>query len=223
MAEAAAVSLPAPQAASPLAHQPALSTPGGELSLAEVPLQGVLVLRGHWATIAPAAEPVLGVPLPLMAGEMAIATTGLRCLWISPDEWWIVSPSAGSEDTLATALSQALAGTHHAVVVVSDYYTSIAVRGTEARTALAKLTPLDLHPRSFAVGQAVATVLAHGQATLQCLPMEDEAKGAGRFEVLVRASLADHVYALLAKAGQEWGMAQTTPRHVSLAPAPDHA
>ncbi len=120
-----------------------------------------------------------------MAGDAA-------ALWLGPDEWLLVE-----------ALPVALEG-HHQVVEVGDYYTAIEVAGTPARTLLAKLITLDLHRRAFPLGGVAGTLLAKAPVWLWCT-------GDDAFLVLVRRSLADYAWCLLADAGREWGLPAEAP------------
>jgi sarcosine oxidase subunit gamma len=57
---------------------------------------------------------------------------GKAALWLGPDEWLILLP-AGQAEMVAPSLCEALAGLHHAVVMVSDRFAGVAVEGARAR------------------------------------------------------------------------------------------
>ena len=72
--------------------------------------------------------------------------------------------------------AEALAGTHHQLVDVSDYYTVIELAGREGARALMKLTTLDVHPRAFRAGMVTGSVFGRANATIwQCI--DDAAEG----------------------------------------------
>ncbi|MBB4303660.1 sarcosine oxidase subunit gamma [Rhodobium orientis] len=189
---------------SPLAHRRPLEADGGAFGLAERPLLAKLILRADAETGGAAVEKALGVSLP---GASKIAASGdVSLLWLGPDEWMVVgAPEA--EGDLAGRLEEALSGMPHQVVRVSDYYTTIAISGTGARAALAKLTTLDLDPVAFKAGEVRGSNFAKAVAVL-ALPESDEEV----FDLHIRATMADYLWCLLTRSGREFGIAQDVPR-----------
>ncbi len=109
---------------------------------------------------------------------------------------------------VAEKARDALAGMHHQLVDVSDYYTTIEVAGPKARELLMKLTTLDMHPGAFRPGMVAGSVFAHANALLW-LPLgaaDDEA-----FRLFVRWSMADYLWCVIAEAGREWGVPEEVP------------
>jgi len=144
---------------------------------------------------ADALEGVLGTALPRSAGE--VASHGQHSvLWQGPDEWLVVSEM--SADVLVAALQESVAGAHAAVVDVSANRTVLELRGAAARAVLEKGCPLDLHPRAFAPGRAVATTLAR-------IPLVLWQVGPDSYRLLPRSSFADYVARWLLDASQEFG------------------
>ncbi|MGW5122688.1 sarcosine oxidase subunit gamma [Streptomyces sp. NPDC004069] len=151
---------PAALRRSPLAHlqerlRAATVTGARGVSLTEWSFLTMVSLR-----VDPAAEAagrigsVLGAPLPEHCG--ATARTGPHTtVWLGPDEWLVLSLSDGP--AFAAELLDALAGDPGAVVDVSANRTTLELSGPSARAVLEKGCPLDLHPRSFGPGRAVAT------------------------------------------------------------------
>jgi len=144
---------------------------------------------------AAALEGVLGTVLPRTAGE--VTRHGQHSvLWQGPDEWLLVSQmSAG---VLVPALLESVAGAHAAVVDVSANRTVVELRGAAARAVLQKGCPLDLHPRAFAPGRAVATTLAR-------IPLVLWQVGPDSYRLLPRSSFAEYVARWLVDASQEFG------------------
>lgn len=192
-----------PFAASPLAHREPLAAEQANVS--ETQFLGMLILRGKPALIGDNAASTLGAPLPDAVGETTVAD-GSTVLWLGPDEWLLVTPP-GDEAALNEMLSDALAGTHHQLTDVSDYYTAIDVSGTAARDMLSKLMVIDLHPRVLSPGMAIATICAKANVWLHILPDGDPPV----FRLIVRRSHADYLWCLIAEAGREFGLPPQTP------------
>lgn len=172
------------------------------VTLRERPYLGYVNLRGDPgdSTFLEAVRGVTGVDLPLEANTVV---EGGRCttVWLGPDEWYVVTP-AGAERELVAGLEEALAGRHFAVNDVTGYYTTIDLTGPRARDVLEKGCTLDLHPRAFGAGQCAQTLLSH--AGILVRPRDD-----GAFQLVVRRSFADYVFAWLEDAAAEYGMAVT--------------
>lgn len=194
---------------SPLAHRKALNAQGDALAMAEVPHLDRFVLRGLAGALGEQVAKVFGIELPQEAGTfLADEAQERRLIWISPDEWMAVVPD-GDGARLGAELAAALAGQHSQIVDVCDYYTSIALSGPSARAALMKVSLIDLHEEAFRAGHAVSSIYGKAQAILSCLKSEP-AKGE-KFEFIVRRSLADYLWCLLADAGREFGLAMQEP------------
>jgi sarcosine oxidase subunit gamma len=196
------------RALSALAHRTPLVA-DETLRLAERPFAGFVVLRGEAETVAEPVTATTGLVLPRAC--RGTSTDGeLAVLWLAPDEWLFVTAEVAATATLAARLADALAGRHHQVVDVSDYYATIDLAGPALRSALAKLVALDLHPRAWRRGEVLATRLA--QALVQLWLVADEAADDEPMaRIVVRRSLADYVWCLLAEAGREWGLPREAP------------
>ncbi|WP_018698910.1 sarcosine oxidase subunit gamma [Amorphus coralli] len=197
-----------PRRRSPLAHRMPIRAASGAVSLAEWPFLSKLIVRCQAGRDATAVEAVTGVALPTTA--CTSATAGERSLlWLGPDEWMLVAPD-GEAAALETDLRAALTGPHTQVVDVSDYYTVITLTGARGRDVLARLVTIDLHPRHFAKGRVVGTLAG---AVNLLVWLRDESDAAGPvFDVIVRASMADHVWCLMAEAGRAFGCPAQEPR-----------
>ena len=194
---------------SPLAHRHPLAGDNGLVSLAERPFLGRIVLRAR-ADLADAASiAILGGDLPKRVAR-TMASDNATIFWIGPDEWMIIT-APEAEPAIAAALDEALAGIHHQVTIVSDYYTAVEIAGPRARTLLSKLTTLDMHPRAFRPGEVRAGLFARINGIL-FQRRADEATGGPAFDLSVRWSMADHLWCTLAMAGREWGLPHQRPR-----------
>ena len=192
---------------SPLAHREAVEAPDGLLTLAERPFDAKVVLRVDPSVAGDKVVEALGLEWP--APVRFTAADDVRMAWQSPDEFLLIGRE-GAELDLHRKLSEALAGVHHQAVDVTDYHTTIAIAGPKARELLMKLSTFDFHPRSFAAGQVVGTTFGHAQGWLM-QTVADDAEDGPAFDLIVRWSMADYLFCLLAQAGREWGMPAQTP------------
>jgi sarcosine oxidase subunit gamma len=188
---------------SPLAHRRPIAAERDTMRLAEIPFLTKHILRVDPQAGAAAVKSALGLDLP-QEPLTSSRSNDTACLWLGPDEWMIAGGNSG-----AANLAQALSKTHHQVADVSDYYTVIEVSGPRAREALMKLTTLDIHPRAFQVGQVAGSLFGHANAWLW---LTDEGDDDGpAFRLIVRWSMADYLWCLLAECGREWGMPEEQP------------
>ncbi len=203
----------APFRTSPLGHRSTISA-GHPLSLRELPHRALVIVRGDGDVIGTGVTTATGLFLPREVGGVS-ALDDRVAYWLSPDEW-MLGGAAGSEAALVAELTQALAGIHAQVVNVTDNYTTIEVEGSRARDALARLTAIDLHPRAFTPGTCVSTTFAKGQALLNLVGQSPEPDAVGNvidtFHLIVRASMADYLWCMIADAGRSFGMQAQTPR-----------
>lgn len=160
---------------------------------------GKVTLRGNSddPKFLKATKDVLGVDLPvepLTYNEGGAYTAH----WVGPNEWMIYTPEDG-QTALVGGLQKALDGQVVQVLDVSDYYTVIRLSGPAAREVLMKGTPLDIHPRSFKVGQCTGTLYVHSDIFLS---LRDDAPV---FDVQIRWSHADYLWDYFVEAAKEFG------------------
>ncbi len=72
-----------------------------------------------------------------------------------------------------------------------------------------KLTTLDIHRREFQVGQVAGSMFGHASAWLWLTGESDD--DGPSFRLIVRWSMADYLWCLLAECGREWGMPEEQP------------
>jgi len=193
---------------SPLFHRRPIEGEGGAIRMAERPFLGKFILRADSKLVIDLVHGAAGLKLPVEA--LTSATLGdTSILWLGPDEWMIVTAPADADRRFASARA-ALAQVHHQLVDVGDYYTIIELSGPRSREALMKFTTLDLHPRAFKVGMVAGSVFAHANAVLWQIT-DDAAEAGPVFRLVIRWSMADYLWCLLAEAGREWGMPREVP------------
>ena len=167
----------------------------GIATVEEVPLQGMLTLRGPLSDpkVKNAATGVAAVDMPGQGAANCVEQRGI--CWMSPDELLVLCPY----DTVAPNLEkmQATLGDLHALVVdVSDARAVFDLSGPHAREVLAKLAPVDLAPDRFTPGMFRRTRLAQAPAAFW-LHEQDQ------FRIICFRSQAQYVFDLLTTAAQK--------------------
>lgn len=103
------------------------------------------------ASVADLAPPI--APNTTVTGLLA------SLLWMSPNEWLIVS-DAQSGAQLTARLAQALGGLNAAATDVTDARRVFRVSGPSAYDVLARGCALDFYPSAFPVGRCAQTLVA---------------------------------------------------------------
>jgi sarcosine oxidase subunit gamma len=126
-------------------------------------------LRGEAADarFAQGVQAALGCGLPSGANTFAAAGER-RVTWLGPNVW-LVTDGPDQGDAICQALRRELAGVHVSVTDVSAARTVIEIAGREARVALAKGCPLDVHASAFAPPRTAQTLLAKARVLIQCV------------------------------------------------------
>jgi sarcosine oxidase subunit gamma len=171
---------------SPLTHltdrMARASGPG--VALSERAFAGMVSVRVDPSSPAAARlAGVLGAQLPAECG--AVTSDGVHhTIWLGPDEWLVVT----DVDAVAVAdqLEAAVGEEPGLVLDVSANRTVLELTGPQARLVLEKGCPVDLHPRAFGPGRAVATTLAR-------VPVLLWQTGEASYRMLPRSSFADYV------------------------------
>lgn len=161
----------------------------------EVPLLGYISLRGDAsnAGFAEGASKALGVKLPTEPCTLA-QSSGTTVLWLSPDEWMIVTPR-NAHSAVLTALNQSLAGIRSQVADNSGGYTQVIVQGPNARDVLSHCTVYDLDRLSQ--GRVVGTTFGKSSLYLR--------RAGDGYCLLLRRSFADYIWRYLERAAEPYG------------------
>lgn len=150
--------------------------------LREVPFLTMVGVRAvHGSAAAGRIEARLGAGLPTACGAVTTGDGG-TLLWLSPDEFLVVSRLQPAE--LTAALVEALDGEPGSATDLSANRTTLELEGPAARQVLEKGCPLDLHPRVFLPGTGYVTLL--GSVPVILWKVADEL-----YRILPRASFAD--------------------------------
>ena len=144
----------------------------------------------------------VGGTLPDQANTTS-ETGGVVVCWLGPDEWLIIAPRGS--DALAYQLYAAIGGQHSALTDISDARSVIRLSGRNAREVLEKGCDLDLHARSFAIGDCAQTGLA--QAAVLLRRLADPAPDETTWEIYVERSFGTYLWMWLMDAALEYELA----------------
>ncbi|HSY08208.1 MAG TPA: sarcosine oxidase subunit gamma family protein [Steroidobacteraceae bacterium] len=180
------------------------AAPGNGVRVAErggLALATVHVRRGQITALTERVRARFGIELPpgphrRVAGDVAFAG-------IAPEAW--LASSEEDSNGFARSLEAAI-GDLASVADQSSGYAVLRMTGPKLRETLAKILPLDLHPRVFLPGDVASTIASHVGATLWRL--EDGADGSPVFEIAVFRSLAGSFWHCLASSAAEFGFAR---------------
>jgi heterotetrameric sarcosine oxidase gamma subunit len=157
----------------------------------------VMARRGKAAQTVSAAKARFGVAAP--DAPMAVRAKDATLIWSGPDQFFVLSKgNKHTMESLRQAFSQSasLSDQSHARALIS-------ISGAKARTMLAKLSSIDLHPASFPIGAAAATSTDHTSVTLW--RGEDRPNGQAVFKLLVFATFAESLWHTMLDAAAEYG------------------
>ncbi|WP_437879724.1 sarcosine oxidase subunit gamma [Pseudomonas sp. LRF_L74] len=171
---------------------------GAGIVLREKKLQGHLTLRGDGKdpAFASGVQQALGLALP--AALTVVAKGEVSVQWMGPDEFLIIVPR-GEEFAVEKKLREALDGQHIQVVNVSGGQTIVELSGANVRDLLMKSTSYDVHPSQFPVGKAIGSNFAKTSLYIR-------RTGEDTWELLVRRSFSDYIWAWLQDASAEFGL-----------------
>ena len=150
-----------------------------EIRSVERTAAAIIPRRGALAGLAGALEASFGLTLPAVGCWEG--TADLRLVRTAPHQ--VLALRDGAGEGMVDELDAAL-GAHAGVVDLSDARAAVRVEGPRARDALARLLPLDLHPRAMQCGNAAATLAAH--MSVLVLQLDD----APSYELLFQCSFA---------------------------------
>jgi len=184
---------------SPLAHREPLTTPDGRLALKERAFSGKVILR-----LSPDVKQVQDLNLPVTPNRKSDFDRA-EILWLGPDEWMFLTPPEAEAEIMEKLMRQ-LENRHHQVVDVSDYYTVMQISGAHAPETLMKLTPFDIHPRAFKTGDVAGTLFGKAAGWIV-----NRSSGKPEFDIIMRWSMADYLWCLIAEAGREFGLPVQDP------------
>lgn len=175
----------------------------GTVSVKDAGLQGMITLRGDLKSdaLAKAVKTTVGVAVPA-TGKITSGKKGAAA-WMSPDELLLLVNHADA-DKIVSKLETMLAGAHMLAVNVSDARAMFTLDGPVIRDVLAKGSPANLSPSSFAIDDVRRTRL--GQ-----LPVAFWLNSETTASVICFRSVGEHVFNWLKNAAQKG----TSPKYYS--------
>ncbi len=166
------------------------------ISMREISERGMIDLRGLSSDkkFMAAAKSVLGFDLP-KAPRTSTSWGDLKALWLSPDQWLILSPRSKTTALLAE-LNTALVKIHSLAVDVSDMRSIIRLEGDGVRETLMKGSTLDLIGTDYKSGTVRRMRFAEIAALLHIV--EETV-----IDIYVFRSYAEYTWAFLMKAARK--------------------
>ena len=192
---------PADITTSALAGLPATAGSGGGVVAAErdgLGIARIAARRGHAGRMSELFRANFGIEPP--SGPRCTTRGGVGIAGIGPDTWLATRDPAGS--AFAQSL-RSLLGECASVSDQSDAYVILRLAGPAVRAALAKLVPIDIHPRSFRVGDVAQTLCGYVNVTLWRL--EDVDTGDPAFEIWTGRSFAASLHQAISHGAAEFG------------------
>jgi methylglutamate dehydrogenase subunit D len=159
--------------------------------------------RGQSARLAELFRASFGVEPPNVPRRASRGDVGIS--GIGPQTWLATRDDAGN--AFAQSL-QSLLGDCASVCDQSDAYVILRLAGPKVRETLAKLIPIDIHPRSFHVSDVAQTMCGYVNVTLWRL--EDTAQREPAFEVWAGRSLAVSLHQVISHSAAEFGFVRQT-------------
>ncbi len=195
---------PTATAISPLADLPAAVGSGRGVIATDRDGLGIARVAAHRKGAGRMAElfrAQFGIEPPRAPRRASFGEVGLA--GIAPDTWLAIRENAGNG--IAHALQSSL-GDCASVTDQSDAYVILRLTGPRVRETLAKLIPIDIHPRAFEVNAVVTTVCSYVSVMLWRLG--DTARDEPSFEIWAGRSLAVSLYQAVSHAAAEFGFAR---------------
>jgi sarcosine oxidase subunit gamma len=160
--------------------------------------------RGQGARMAQVLRDSLGVEPP--KGSRRAAHGDVAIAGVGPETWLATRDEAGN--AFAESLL-ALLGDSASISDQTDAYVILRIAGPKVRDMLAKLTPIDVHSRSFHVGDVAQTLCGYVNVTLWRL--EDTPQHEPVFEIWAARSLAASFHQAIGHAAAEFGLVRQAP------------
>jgi heterotetrameric sarcosine oxidase gamma subunit len=163
----------------------------------QVSLACVMARKGHRDAVAQTVRAAFGLTLPVSPRYVTDGSTAF--VWAGPGHWLAL---ADNDDALTfeARLRDRLPNCA-SICGQSDGRCIIRISGPNARDALAKVVPIDLHPREFGPGHAAVTLAGHIGIHLW------QTDAVPSYDIAVFRSLATALWQGLVDASLEFGLA----------------
>jgi len=165
-----------------------------DLEMKEIKPIMKLIIRGKTKDFITAIGKNLNMILPTEANT-STSSEALTALWLSPDEWMVISNKTISEETntyevegnLINNISKANLG---AVTDVSDQFVMINIKGSKVFDLFATGSPFDFNEFKNKKGSVVQTILSHIDVIIHLTEINN-------VNLFVRRSFSEHLYSWL--------------------------
>jgi len=165
-----------------------------DLEMKEIKPIMKLIIRGKIKDFITAIGKNLNMILPTEANTSTSGET-LTALWLSPDEWMLISNKTISEETntyevednLIKNISKAKLG---AITDVSDQFVIINIKGSKVFDLLSTGSPFNFNEFKNKKRSVVQTILSHIDVIIHLT-------GKDNVNLLVRRSFSEHLYSWL--------------------------
>ena len=165
-----------------------------DLEMKEIKPIMKLIIRGKTKEFISAIGKNLSMLLPTKANTSTTGET-LTALWLSPDEWMLVSNEVVNEDTNTYEVEENLINNisktnFGAVTDVSDQFVMINIKGSKIFDLLATVCPFNFNEFKNKNGAVVQTILSNIDVIIHH-------KDSSELNLLVRRSFSEHLYSRL--------------------------
>ena len=165
-----------------------------DLEIKEIKPIMKLFIRGKTKDFITAIGKNLNMFLPIEANTSTVGEA-LTALWLSPDEWMLISNKTISEDTntyevednLINNISKNKLG---AITDVSDQYVMVNIKGSKVFDLFASGSPFNFNEFKNKKGSIVQTILSHIDVIIHLTEIND-------VNLLVRRSFSEHLHSWL--------------------------
>ena len=165
-----------------------------DLEMKEIKPIMKLIIRGKTKDFITTIGKNLNMLLPTEANTSTTGET-LTALWLSPDEWMLVSNETVSadintyqiEDDLINNISKVNLG---AVTDVSDQFVMINIKGSKVFDLFATGSPFNFNEFKNKKGSVVQTILSHIDVIIHLTEINE-------VNLFVRRSFSEHLYSWL--------------------------
>ena len=165
-----------------------------DLEMREIKPIMKLIIRGKTKDFITTIGKNLNMLLPTEANTSTTGET-LTALWLSPDEWMLVSNETVSadintyqiEDDLINNISKVNLG---AVTDVSDQFVMINIKGSKVFDLFATGSPFNFNEFKNKKGSVVQTILSHIDVIIHLTEINE-------VNLLVRRSFSEHLHSWL--------------------------
>ena len=165
-----------------------------DLEMKEIKPIMKLIIRGKTKDFITAIGKNLNMILPTEANTSTSGET-LTALWLSPDEWMLISNKTISKDTntyevedsLISNISKTKLG---AVTDVSDQFVMINIKGSKVFDLFASGSPFNFNQFKYKKGSVVQTILSHIDVIIHLTEINN-------VNLLVRRSFSEHLHSWL--------------------------